>query len=144
MEFASGVLQVKFCSSHGSAVIKALCYKPQGRGSRPDELTFFFSIYLIFPAATFLDKQPTSTEDRSNLKLNSMARVRERTIPSDRLLSAKLVPIFANRGCHMANVTDPYCRILGFLDRSHYSSSSLALTRLSGSRSRPTTSQKIW
>jgi hypothetical protein len=39
-------------------------------------------------------------------------------------------------------------RNLGFLDRSRYfllpSGSSVVLTRLSGLRSRPTTSQKIW
>jgi hypothetical protein len=28
--------------------------------------------------------------------------------PSDRRLSAKLVPIFADRGCHVVGVTDPY------------------------------------
>jgi hypothetical protein len=31
-------------------------------------------------------------------------------------LSAKLVPTFADRGCHVVWVRDPYCRILGFLD----------------------------
>jgi hypothetical protein len=35
-------------------------------------------------------------------------------------LSAKLVPTFADRWCHMVIVTDPYGRILGFLDRSRY------------------------
>jgi hypothetical protein len=40
--------------------------------------------------------------------------------PSDRRLSAKLVPTFADRGCHVVSVTDPYCRIIGFLDRSRY------------------------
>jgi hypothetical protein len=40
--------------------------------------------------------------------------------PSDHRLSAKLVPIFADRGCHVVSVTDPYGRILGFLDRSRY------------------------
>jgi hypothetical protein len=39
---------------------------------------------------------------------------------SDRRLSAKLVPIFADRGCYMFSVTDPYGLILGFLDRSRY------------------------
>jgi hypothetical protein len=39
---------------------------------------------------------------------------------SDRLLSAKLVLTFADRGCHVVSVTDPYGRILGFLDRSRY------------------------
>jgi hypothetical protein len=33
-----------------------------------------------------------------------------------RLLSAKSVPTFAYRGCHLVSVTDPYCRILGFVD----------------------------
>jgi hypothetical protein len=40
--------------------------------------------------------------------------------PSDRRLSAKLVPTFADRGCHVVNMTDPYGRILGFLDQSRY------------------------
>jgi hypothetical protein len=40
--------------------------------------------------------------------------------PSDRLLSAKWLPTFADRGCHVVSVTDPYGRILGFLDRSSY------------------------
>jgi hypothetical protein len=37
---------------------------------------------------------------------------------SDRRLSAKWLPTFADRGCHVVSVTDPYGRILGFLDRS--------------------------
>jgi hypothetical protein len=32
-------------------------------------------------------------------------------------LSTKLVPTFADRGCHVVSGTDPYGRILGFLDR---------------------------
>jgi hypothetical protein len=40
--------------------------------------------------------------------------------PSDSRLSAKLVPYFADRKCHVVSVTDPYVRILGFLDRSRY------------------------
>jgi hypothetical protein len=66
--------------------------------------------------------------------------------PNDRRLTAKLVPTFADRGCHVVSVTDPYGRILGFLNREALrflsSSSSVVLTRLSGPRSRPTTSQK--
>jgi hypothetical protein len=38
-------------------------------------------------------------------------------LTSDRRLSAKLTPIFADRGCHVVSVTDPYGRILGFLGR---------------------------
>jgi hypothetical protein len=40
--------------------------------------------------------------------------------PSDRRLSAKWLPIFADKECHVVSVTDPYGRILGFLDRSRY------------------------
>jgi hypothetical protein len=39
---------------------------------------------------------------------------------SDRRLSAKWLPTFADRGCHVVSVTDPSGRILGFLDRSRY------------------------
>jgi hypothetical protein len=53
-------------------------------------------------------------------KLNSVAWVRERTIPSDCRLSAKWLPTFADRGCHVVSATDPYGRIVGFLDRSCY------------------------
>jgi hypothetical protein len=51
---------------------------------------------------------------------NSVARIRERTIPSDRRLLAKLVPTFVDRGCHVVRMTHPYGHILGFLDRSRY------------------------
>jgi hypothetical protein len=40
--------------------------------------------------------------------------------PSDRRLSAKWLSTFADRGCHVVSVTDPYGHILGFLDRSRY------------------------
>jgi hypothetical protein len=40
--------------------------------------------------------------------------------PSDRRLSAKWLPTFADRGCHVVCVTDPYGRILDFLDKSRY------------------------
>jgi hypothetical protein len=39
---------------------------------------------------------------------------------SDRRFSAKWLPTFADKGCHVVGVTDPYGRILGFLDRSLY------------------------
>jgi CBS-domain-containing membrane protein len=39
---------------------------------------------------------------------------------ADRRLSMKLLPTFANRGCHVVSVTDSYGRIVGFLDRSRY------------------------
>jgi hypothetical protein len=36
------------------------------------------------------------------------------------VLSAKWLPTFAERGCHVVSVADPYGRILGFLDKSRY------------------------
>jgi hypothetical protein len=38
--------------------------------------------------------------------------------PSDSRLSAKRLSTFADKGCHVVSVTDPFGRILGFLDRS--------------------------
>jgi hypothetical protein len=39
--------------------------------------------------------------------------------PSDRRFSAKWLTTFADTGCHVVSVTDPYSRILSVLDRSH-------------------------
>jgi hypothetical protein len=39
---------------------------------------------------------------------------------SDRRLSTKLLLNFADRGCHVVSVTDPYGLILGFLGRNRY------------------------
>jgi hypothetical protein len=40
--------------------------------------------------------------------------------PSHRRLSAKRLPTFADKGCYVVSVADPFGRILGFLDRSRY------------------------
>jgi hypothetical protein len=68
--------------------------------------------------------------------------------PSDHRLSAKLVPAFADKECHVVSVTDPYGYILGFsrpeLLLFLSSSSSVVVMRLSGPHFRPATSQKIW
>jgi len=63
--------------------------------------------------------------------------------------SAKLVPTFADRGVsHGQRKESPQPLISVFLTWSRYffhsSSSSIDLMRLSGPRSRPTTTQKIW
>jgi hypothetical protein len=46
--------------------------------------------------------------------------VSELYLLSDSSLSAKLMPTFADRGCHVISVTVLYSSILGFLDRSRY------------------------
>jgi hypothetical protein len=53
------------------------------------------------------------------LRLNSVAWVRERTIPTERPpLASKVSANFCS--CNVVRVTDPYCRILAFLARSRY------------------------
>jgi hypothetical protein len=37
--------------ARGNAVVKVLCYKPEGRGFQTRRAELFFSIYLILPAA---------------------------------------------------------------------------------------------
>jgi hypothetical protein len=64
------------------------------------------------------------------------------------LYRPKLVPNLEDRRCRVVSATDSHGRILGFLDWSRYfflsGSSTVVFTRLSGPRSRPTTSQKTW
>jgi hypothetical protein len=53
-------------------------------------------------------------------KKNSVALVRERIIlSSDRRLSVKLMPTFADRGCRVVSALDPHSLILGFLDQKN-------------------------
>src|SRR5215469_15409382 len=88
---------------------------------------------------------------RLRVKLNSVALVRERTIPTERPPPvSEVVPTFADRGVSRGQRNgSPPAVNLCFVDRSRYffysSSSSVnlqRLTRLSGPRSRPTTTQK--
>jgi hypothetical protein len=53
-------------------------------------------------------------------KQNKLHGLSLQTNYSDRRFSAKWLPTFADKGCHVVIVTDPYGRILGFLDRSRY------------------------
>jgi hypothetical protein len=55
-------------------------------------------------------------------KINSVASVRKRTIPTERppLVSEVSASFFADRGCQEVSVTNPYGSILGFLDGSRY------------------------
>jgi hypothetical protein len=56
-------------------------------------------------------------------------------------LVGEVVPMFVDRGCHVGSAMDPHRPELLL---SLPSSSSVVLTRLSGPRSKLTTSQKIW
>jgi hypothetical protein len=75
---------------------------------------------IIHTTSMFHSHLQTHSYLLSSLKKYSMAWVREWTIPRDCCLSMKLVPTFADRGCHVVSMTVPYGHNLSFLDRSHY------------------------
>ena len=108
---------------------------------------YSYSIKII---VTCLFSHPIyNTKTKLKTKLNSVALVRERTIPTERPppvgeVSANFLRI---EGCHVVSATDPRPLISVFWTGAatfYSSSSSIDLTRLSGPRSRPTTTQKIW
>jgi hypothetical protein len=53
---------------------------------------------------------------------NSVALVRERTIPTERssLVAEVSADFFADKGCCVVTTTNSHGRILGFLDRGRY------------------------
>jgi hypothetical protein len=64
----------------------------------------------------------TGDPDLYHPEKNSVASVRKQTIPTERppLVSEVSANFFAHRGCHVVSMTNPYGRILDFLDRSRY------------------------
>jgi hypothetical protein len=62
-------------------------------------------------------KQHTHTQNKQTPWSESASELYR---PSDRCLSAKRLPTFADKGCHVVSITDAFGRILGFLDRSRY------------------------
>jgi hypothetical protein len=57
--------------ARGSLVVKALCYKPEGRGFGTHEVNEFFSIYLILPAA--LGPGVYSASNRNQKQINNVS-----------------------------------------------------------------------
>jgi hypothetical protein len=111
--------------------------------------TFAKVIKCFLFVFNFLDRYETSIQSgKQNKQTTWPESASELYGPSDRCLSAKLVPYFLIEGCRVVSAADSlrsYSRFsrpdsLLFLS----SSSSVVLTRLSGSHSRPTTFQKIW
>jgi hypothetical protein len=76
-------------------------------------------LWLYFHRATTPFSFLSDTQ-KANKKTPWSESASELRRPSDRRLSAKWLPTFADKGCHVVSVTDPYGRILGFLDRSRY------------------------
>jgi hypothetical protein len=82
-------------------------YKSQAELNRLCRLTTTEGVHMhlkdIYYGIFYLLKKTPWFESASKLYL-----------PSDRRLSAKWSPTFAERGCLVVSVTDPYGRILGF------------------------------
>jgi hypothetical protein len=62
-----------------------------------------------------IKKDLSQSVHHKKLKINSLALVREQTIPSEQPpLVAKLVSTFADRGYRMVSATDPHSCIMDF------------------------------
>jgi hypothetical protein len=82
--------------------------------TKPDGIIFCVLILYLYMLCWLCDRKEKQT------KANSVAWVRERTIPTERLPLVDEVGTNFLRieGCRVVSVTDPYGHILGFLDRS--------------------------
>jgi hypothetical protein len=76
----------------------------------------FSYINIEVPEASWNEKVETYNQ-YIKLKTPWPESASELYLPSDRRLSAKLVATFADRGCHIVSVTDPYGRNLSFIYR---------------------------
>jgi hypothetical protein len=57
-------------------------------------------------------------EKKKNLR--GLSPKANKTDPATAVCRRSDCQLFADRGCHVVSVTDPFGRILGFLDRSRY------------------------
>jgi hypothetical protein len=75
----------------------------------------FFQLLLLLCAYDLHNTKPCTThvnKQKQNKHTLWPESASELYRPNDSRLSAKLVPTFANRECHVVRVTDPYGRIL--------------------------------
>jgi hypothetical protein len=78
------------------------------------------NFYNFLNFCCLLQKNLSSTNKQTNKQTPWSESTGELYRLSDRCFSAKWLPTFADKGCHLVSVTDPYGRILGFPDRSRY------------------------
>jgi hypothetical protein len=90
-------------------------------GPTPRSLVFsYFMLVKNWVTAFIIGHVNTEDEERSRRPTNKLRGLSPRANDTDRRLSVKLVPTFANRGRCVVSATNSYDRILGFLDRSRY------------------------
>jgi hypothetical protein len=71
--------------------------------------------FTLLSLSAYLIMHSKSSQNKIKKKPQWSESADELYRPGDCRLSAKLVPIFVDRGCHVVSVADPYDRILGFL-----------------------------
>jgi hypothetical protein len=100
---------------HASKVIR----KPWGwrRQECPRHWQYDLLLYYVIPKYMTNSNVKKKKKKKKNPWPESASELYR---PSDRCLSAKWLPTFADTGCHVVSMTDPYGRILGFLGRSRY------------------------
>jgi hypothetical protein len=80
--------------ARGSMVVKALCYKPEGRVFGPDEVNqFFFSNYLILQATLVLGVYSASNRNECQKQKIMFLGSRERPVRRADILTAICEPI---------------------------------------------------
>jgi hypothetical protein len=75
------------------------------------------------PSSNNVRLHPFTKQQNSDMKRNELRGPSPRANYTDRAIGASrrsYCQLFADRGCHVVSVTDPYGRILDFLDRSLY------------------------
>jgi hypothetical protein len=83
----------------------------------PAKIICFYTKYILLCLTTRLNVMSCVIKQEQTPLPESASELYR---PSDRRLPAKLVPNFADRGCHVVSATNSYCRILGFRDRIRY------------------------
>jgi hypothetical protein len=74
--------------ARGNVVVKALCYNQKIRGSRPDKINAFFSVYLILQAALGLEVYSASNRNEHRIRKIIFLASRERPVRRADILSA--------------------------------------------------------
>jgi hypothetical protein len=115
-------MQVIHSSETSVHIRSRRCYIPQD-----GKLKYIIIIIIILLLLRWeRNKSLTMKNIMINLCINykkTLVWVRERTVPTERpLLVGEFSAKFVDRRCHVVSMTDPYGRILGFIDRKfvHY------------------------
>jgi hypothetical protein len=91
------------------------------QGSRQSSTDTLHNLVILQKERKKGNRERKKRNKEKKKKRNSVALVHERATPTERPpLVGEVSANFADRGCRVVSVTDPYGRILGFLDRSRY------------------------